>query len=238
MKRYLWVGGLVLAMNAYSADNPFDLAKNMQKIEAEDTLLLDTLEDEAKSIKKENDIKTDDFVVSKPKPKQNEPKEQELDIGDTQEVEVKNQVVKTEPTAQETTTQEKKLEEIVKAQQPQETVKEVAPQESKNVETVKIDKEPIVKQPIVKEKEQQKPKVVQPKETPQKVVTKQEDVKKEQQVQPKVVQPKIETTKSVELQENTKTSIVDINLTKEREELAKRLQQELEEAIKDVDRED
>jgi len=238
MKRYLWVGGLVLAMNAYSADNPFDLAKNMQKIEAEDTLLLDTLEDEAKSIKKENDIKTDDFVVSKPKPKQNEPKEQELNIGDTQKVEVKNQVIKTEPTAQETTTQEKKLEEIVKAQQPQETVKEVAPQESKNVETVKIDKEPIVKQPIVKEKEQQKPKVVQPKETPQKVVTKQEDVKKEQQVQPKVVQPKIETTKSVELQENTKTSIVDINLTKEREELAKRLQQELEEAIKDVDRED
>jgi len=57
------MGGLVLSLGtgAY-ANNPFDIAKNMQKIEAEDTMLLDTLEEETT---KKGDIKSDDFVVSK-----------------------------------------------------------------------------------------------------------------------------------------------------------------------------
>ena len=260
MKRYLWIGGLVLAINAYGGDNPFDLAKNMQKIEAEDTMLLDTLEDEAKAHKKD-DIKSDDFVVSKPKVKKTEPKEEEIDV-DTPTVEESNMPVETKPqakeevkTAVETKKEdtkpviEKKLEDIANKQEVQKPVVEAKKVEPKKVETVKIDNEPVAQQPKKVEikaeakaevKSKQEPKTVTTKssaEVQTKVDEKTKHVVKTETKKATKAEPK--TTKSIDNKQTQEVvSVVDINLTKEKEEMAKKVQQELEEAIKDVDRED
>jgi len=248
MKRYLWIGGLVLAINAYGGDNPFDLAKNMQKIEAEDTMLLDILEDESKAHKK-NDIKSDDFVVSKPKVKKPEPKEEEIDV-DTPTVEEKSMPVETKPQAKEEVKTavepkkedtkpviEKKLEDIANKQEVQKPVAE-----AKKVETVKIDNEPVAQQPKKVEIKAEEKAEVKPKQEPKIVTT-----KPSAEVQTKVDEKtkpvaKTETKKATKSIDNKQTqevvSVVDINLTKEKEEMAKKVQQELEEAIKDVDRED
>jgi len=55
----------------------------------------------------------------------------------------------------------------------------------------------------------------------------------------KVTKAEPKTAKSIDNKQTQEVvSVVDINLTKEKEEMAKKVQQELEEAIKDVDRED
>jgi hypothetical protein len=211
MKRYLFMGGLVLSLGtgAY-ANNPFDIAKNMQKIEAEDTMLLDTLEEETT---KKGDIKSDDFVVSKHvKEQQVEPTEE------TMPQDIEPVVVEEE-------------EAPIKQETPQKPINQTASKEIKKVEniSVKIDKEPVQTQEmqeskakeVVQEQNQVEPQkaVVKKVPIPKKVVKKQESLKIEDK------KPKL-------------SSIADINLTKEKEEATLRAKKELEEAIKEVDMED
>lgn len=154
MKKYLFIGGLVLSLSTgVYANNPFDIAKNMQEIEAEDSMLLDTLEEE--NVKK-GDIKSDDFVVNK----------------NVKEVETAPVVVqKVEAPKQETQEQTKKVENIF--------VKIDKEPVSKPQET----KEPVQKA-VKEEVEQPAPKVEpksietqMPKAEPQKETKKQEPVK-------------------------------------------------------------
>jgi len=241
MKRYLWVGGLVLAMNAYSADNPFDLAKNMQKIEAEDTMLLDILEDELKSQKKD-DIKSDDFVVSKPKIRKEKLQEQEIDITSQEEPKTEEKQVNKQI--------ETKLEEISETQQqePQEEIQEKVTEEKPTTQAVKIDKTPVVEEMKTTKEEPietnqtsvatpkanidvQKPQVEETTVIPAVVLETEPDV----QVEPKKSEV---VTKDIVQEPRKVSSVADINITKEKEEMALKVQRELEEAIKDVDRED
>jgi hypothetical protein len=148
MKRYLFMGGLVLSLStgAY-ANNPFDIAKNMQKIEAEDTMLLDTLEEETA---KKGDIKSDDFVVSKHVKEEATPAKEDT-LQDEAPVVVEE------------------VKEPVKEQKP----KAVEPKESVKVEevSVKIDKEPVAK-PVTKPQEVLKPVKKVIKQEPKKEVIK------------------------------------------------------------------
>jgi hypothetical protein len=209
MKKYLFMGGLVLSLSTgVYADNPFDIAKNMQKIEAEDSMLLDTLEEE--NVKK-GDIKSDDFVVSK----------------NIKEEETAPVVVqKVEAPKQETQEQTKKVENIsVKIDK--EPVSK--PQEIKEP-VQKVVKEEPKKEDVEKPAPKVEPKPVEtqmPKVEPKPVAT--QEPKKETKKQEPV---KIEDDKP-----NT-PSIADINLTKEKEDAALRAKKELEEAIKEVDMED
>jgi hypothetical protein len=180
----------------------------MQKIEAEDSMLLDTLEEE--NVKK-GDIKSDDFVVSK----------------NIKEEEVAPVVVqKVEAPKQETQEQTKKVENISvkidkepvsKPQEIKEPVQKVVKEEPKKEE---------VEQPAPKVE----PKPVEtqmPKVEPKPVAT--QEPKKETKKQEPV---KIEDDKP------KAPSVADINLTKEKEDAALRAKKELEEAIKEVDMED
>jgi len=226
MKKYLFMGGLVLSLSTgVYADNPFDIAKNMQKIEAEDTMLLDTLEEETT---KKCDIKSDDFVVSKHVKEQKVEPTEETMPQDIEPVVVEEEAVP------------------IKQEIPQKQINKTAPKETKKVEnvSVKLDKEPV--QPQEMQKTKPKEIVQEPKQVePQKAVVKKAPPKEE----PKAVKapmPKEEPKKVVKKQEPVKIeenkpkspSIADINLTKEKEEAALRAKKALEEAIKEVDMED
>jgi hypothetical protein len=219
MKKYLFMGGLVLSLSTgVYADNPFDIAKNMQKIEAEDSMLLDTLEEE--NVKK-GDIKSDDFVVSK------NVKEEEVAPAVIEEAEVV-----TEPEKE----QEPKKQEIQ-----EETTK------VENV-SVEIEKEPVSKPQEIKEPVQKVVKEEPKKEEVEQPAPKVEPKPVETQmpkVEPKPVatqEPKKETKKQepvkIEDDKPKAPSVADINLTKEKEDAALRAKKELEEAIKEVDMED
>jgi len=159
MKKYLFIGGLVLSLSTgVYANNPFDIAKNMQEIEAEDSMLLDTLEEE--NVKK-GDIKSDDFVVNK----------------NVKEVETAPVVVqKVEAPKQETQEQTKKVENIF--------VKIDKEPVSKPQETKEPVQKAVKEEPKKEEVEQPAPKVEpksietqMPKAEPQKETKKQEPVK-------------------------------------------------------------
>jgi len=216
MKKYLLMGGLVFTLSAYASTNPFDISKNMQKIEAEDTSLLDTLDEESSN---KGDIKSDDFVVSK-KVKEEEKATQEETV-------VEKPQVKETPKAVETPKVEKEIKrvETPKVQTPTKTIP--TPQENTKVESTKTDvqkveesvKKPVVDNTIKEEKSIKKPQV----ETKTPVVQEKKVVQKEEKVQ---------------ADETTAPSVADINLTQERLDAQLKAQKELEEAIKDVDRED
>ena len=210
MKKYLFMGGLVLSLSTgVYANNPFDIAKNMQKIEAEDSMLLDTLEEE--NVKK-GDIKSDDFVVSK------NVEEEETAPAPAKKVEPPKQEKKQEPKKQETQEQTKKVENI----------------------SVKIDKEPVSKPQEIKEPVQKVVKEEPKKEEVEKPAPKVEPKPAETQMpkaEPKK-EIKQQEPEKIEDDKPKAPSIADINLTKEKEDAALRAKKELEEAIKEVDMED
>jgi hypothetical protein len=76
MKKYLFIGGLVLFFGSQVfANNPFDIAKKIQKIETKDTILINSLEeyninqDNIKSNKNIHKEKTHHIKVSMPQKK-------------------------------------------------------------------------------------------------------------------------------------------------------------------------
>jgi len=230
MKRYLWVGGMVLAMNVYGADNPFDLAKNMQKIEAEDTMLLDTLEDEIQSTNKD-DIKSDDFVVSKPQIRPDkDQKNKEVDID-----------IKSSDIVAETTKPKVEPKKEIKPATADNLTVPSKPKEDVVSTEVKTNDTPISNTKVVVKEKQEKS--IQKVSKQDNTNIRNTEVTKEDKVEPKaepVEKPK-EVKRVVKVTKNNPnqiSSVADINLTKEKEEMALKVQKELEEAIKDVDRED
>jgi hypothetical protein len=227
MKRYLWIGGLVLAINAYSTENPFDfingeenpfdLAKNMQKIEAGDTALLNTLEDEIQHTDqrtlKQTKEKLQQVTVKITPPTENlQPKK----------VQQKPKTTKQPQHKEQKTIQHKPKQTTPKAPKP--STPSVAPRLSetpKPSETPKISKS---KKPI---KAQQKSKLSQEQVT-QKLFKAIEELKHTQKIP-----HKIKHIKQYKI-----NSIDDINPKKEKLIKKMQAQEELQKAIHDVDQED
>jgi len=238
MIKYLLVGGLVLSINLYGSDNPFDLAKNMQQIEADDSFLLDTLEDDLKlKPKKHREKKIEPKKVIKKvsdtpiKKKTEEVKVEEnvvpdIDINNSKKEDaIKSETYKKDEIVVEknSTKKSKSMEPVI---QPEKHVSKEIVKIEKEITPLKIEKEPKVKPKVAnRDKNLSITSKVKP-------IVKNDTVKKDKKV---VVQ-----TKKVDLSSESKEalSVDDINITKEREEMALRVQKELAEAIKDVDRED
>jgi hypothetical protein len=218
MKRYLWIGGLVLSLNAYAANNPFDIAKNMQKIEAEDSLLLDTLEEESGH---KNNLKSDDFTVHNQEVEEVKAEEKKVDNPMPKDVEEKRantEVTKAVETPKVVNTQENKTQTPV--QEPKTTAS------TPKAEDIIVDIDAPIKQDV------QKPKVV---ETPKE----KEDIQTEDESttpKPSPVEENMDDDKQKD--DTLAPSVADINVTKEKIEAEKRAKQALQEAIQEVDRED
>jgi len=207
MKKHLLLGSIFLSLSIH-ASNPFDIAQNMQKIESEDTLLLNTLEDEFKSMptktKHKKTLKKQHTTAPKKEIRKQQP-------------------VSTPP--KELQTKQESIKETNQVVKISSTPIEIPPKPKTEVQKVKVQKVKVQKVEVQKAKVQ-KIKLDMPKTIHKPIQETKIDIP---------VQPKKQITK-----QETKPaySPLDINISKEQEEAKKKAQQELEQAIKEVDMED
>ena len=263
MKQYLLAGGVVLAFSSFVyANNPFDINKNMHQIDAEDSMLLEALEEDSQVVV---DTNIDEFGVKQKDKLKTEKQIHKKKIINTiaplEELEeetkpIDNQKPKIEPIKvapkpkkednqkKQTHTKQNEPKKIVQeVQQVPQKVKDVIPNKENNVskkdnQVVEISTEPINKQ--LKPAEPPK-KILKPVVDESVSLKNSETVSKEpkaREVKQEIVKKETKKNSKPKIKSKVVPSVADINITKEKEEAALRVQKELEEAIREVDMED
>lgn len=214
MKKYLWIITILSLsiVNTYGEENPFALQENFQKIDRNTDDLLDSLKKIHNKIREERQSLTPVKVVI----------EESFDV---EKNTTDSNITDVNITDINTTDMNVSEEEQAKKDNELAMKRLIEEEKNKEIEEEKIRLEKVKKEQarIKKEKE----KLAQLEKEKQE---KQEEKKKEKERQELIKEEKVKM-KSIE----TKNNIVDINLSKEKLELTKKIDQEYLEAIEVVD---
>ena len=227
MKQYVWMAAaLVVITGVNASENPFDLNKNLQKIDVEQQRLLQALKKEASTLEAiqeaaddaEIDAEDNEAVQNEPRAatanKVNSPVQ-------TQEVAPKEEVVKLEKIADDQAKLE--AERVAQAEAQQKAAEEKAKQEREALAKLEAEREAATK----REQEAELARL------------KAEKTRLEQEAQAKAA-AEAEAAKQAKLAKEVNEAAVsdDINITREEMEAAKRAEEELKQAIAEVDQDD
>ena len=267
MKQYLWAGIAVLLVSAHASDNPFDLKENFGKLDKEQEVLLSELkrlaelkelaEEEAvaqePAVDKANENKK--VIVPIPVLEESENKiaesldtviEKPVASGDAQVAEVEKEAQEKQALLAAVKQKEAELQQIraeelrkIEAKKDAER-REVEAYEKQRAEKL-ARKEAEEKEALEKEALAQN--VEKAKQSVQEEVKKKQEIEKvtieksQKQEAQKQMPKKEEVTKAKQSEEDKKTSIVDINVTREKQEAKVVADQAYEDAIKEMSEE-
>ena len=211
MKQYAWMVILTALTGVSASENPFDLHENFQKIQQEQNDLLSALKQEVSKDKRKEEKA---YTVQDKR----EDKEQEKDSPSPTQA-VPKQIVEAQPSSRVV------AQEGNASRQPQ-----PIPAPIETVKSTHVKKTASVSSKIVEKK------VHEEKEALKKITVAREEVQKKREQAAVLERPKrIDKAKILVATKNTEVSGVDINITKEEIEAAKRAEAALQKAIQEVD---
>ncbi len=250
MKKYLWIGMVLMFMGAIASDNPFVLKENLRKIDQDQDILLSELKEMSKNKKElEVNTETDDSRASMQKEEEriqrikeqqaaveaerlkkeikeeeSTPAVEEVVVVEVEEVEVK--VTEKEPIEPSDTTKKEKLE-----------------KEYSEIRKVRLEKEKIAEEKLQADEEKKlaEEKIEVEAYEAKRIEKKKNELKKQVQIEKakeSVDQVEKEQIPVKQTEEVVSNKMKDINLTREALDATEEADKAYQEAIAEVDQED
>jgi hypothetical protein len=247
MKRYAWMVVLIAAMGANASDNPFELNQNFQEIDKDQNLLLKELKRASAALEAEQEAQEDaEIDAEEEEARTTEQKPSSTVTPTAPKVE---KVVHT-PSEKQTVVAKERISEEAQIK----PLNKAAPVEVVQVEKIKAEQAKIdaardaqKKQRAQEEAKRQAAaeKAKKEKAALAKLKTERAAAKKAELQRLKAEKARLEAEKAkaakaakVKTADNKTPESLDVNITKEQEEAARRAEEELRKAIQEVDQED